>query len=201
MSSEKSPDISAVTLETLGIHLLFGDVDTSTMKDAISFIIKANAVSDDDITLMINTLGGSVNDGFALIDIMEASRLDIRTVSMGNIMSMGTLIMSAGTKGKRVILKNSAVMTHQFSSYSIGKYHELVAVQKSFEYTRLQMVNHFLRTTKMNEKQINDVILGKTDRYLSPSECKKFGLIDHIVDELPELKVDFASKNLRTLKP
>lgn len=53
-------------------------------------------------------------------------------------------------------------------------------------------MTHFKRHTKMTEKQIVDVLFSPTDRYLSPAECKKFGIVDHIVDELPELNLDLS---------
>ena len=181
-----------ISLESLGTHLLFGPVDTDSIRGAVEFILKANILQNSDITLAINTVGGDCSDGFALIDVMEASRLHVRTLGMGNIMSMGMLVMCAGAKGKRVMLKNSSAMAHQFHSWTEGKFHELMSTQKAFEYLRTQMVTHFLRHTKMNEKQINDIMFGPTDRYLSPSECKKLGIVDHVVDELPELNLDLS---------
>ena len=185
-------DFNDISLESLGAHLMFGEVHTDTMKEAINFILKANIIFNDDITLVLNTVGGETSAGFALIDIMEASRLHVRTVGMGNIISMGMLLICAGHKGKRFMLKNSCAMAHQFSGWSEGKFHELMSTQKAFEYLKTQMVTHFLRHTKMSEKQVMDIMFGPTDRYLSPSECKKFGIVDHVVDELPELNLDLS---------
>ncbi len=197
-------DFNDISLESLGVHLMFGEVNLDTMKDAIKFVLKANMLYNDDITIVLNTVGGDTADGFALIDVMEASRLHVRTVGMGNIMSMGMYIICAGYKGKRVMLKNASAMAHQFSGYTHGKFHEIVSTQKAFEYLKVQTITHFKRHTNMTEKQILDIMFGPTDRYLSPSECKNFGLIDHVVDELPELNLDLGptrAASLRSRRP
>ena len=185
-------DFNDISLESLGTHLMFGDVETSTIKDAIEFVLKANMLYDDEITIVLNTVGGDTSEGFALIDVMEVSRLPIRVIGLGNIISMGMLIMCAGTQGKRIMLKNSCAMAHQFHTSMEGKFHELMSTQKSIEYLRTQMISHFKRNTKMSEKQISEVLFGPTDRYLTPAECKKFGIIDHVVDELPELNLNLS---------
>ncbi len=178
-----------VSIESLGIHLLYGDVDTESMKAASAFIIKANMVNqtDDELTIFVNTVGGNCYDGFALIDLMSISRLPIRTVGLGSIVSMGVLIACAGTKGRRVMTRNSEVMAHQFAGSTHGKFHELVAATKANMYLEHQFVQHFLRHSSMNEKQIRDVMFGPSDRWLSPAECKKFGLIDSVIDQLPDI--------------
>lgn len=179
-------DFDIVSLDSLGVHLLFGEVDNWVIKDAVTFVLKANLLLQDDITIVLNTVGGDVAEGFGLIDVMEASRLNIRTVGMGNIISMGMLIICAGTPGKRVMMKNTTAMAHQFNSYATGKFHELIAQNESNLYTKEQFIIHFQKHTKMTKKQIEDIMFGKSDKYLSPAECKKYGLIDKIVDELPK---------------
>lgn len=181
-------DLNSFSLETLGTHMFFGEVDTLSVHRAIDFILKTNIIYRDrrELTLILNTTGGSCYDGFALIDVMEASRHGIKTVGMGNIVSMGVLILCAGEKGKRVMTRNTQVMAHQFYGGLEGKFHEIISAYKSELYLEQQFLSHFLRHTKMNEKQIRDVMFGPSDRWLSPTECKKFGLVDHVIDELPE---------------
>lgn len=199
ISSERI-DFNDISIESLGVHILFGGVDGESMKDAVTFLLKANILFKDDVTLVVNTVGGDTSEGFALVDVMEASRLPIRTVGMGNIMSMGILILCAGTKGKRIITKNSTVMAHQFAGNTSGKFHELISTHKSMEYLKEQFMIHFRRHTKMTEKQINDILFSPTDRYLTPTECKKFGIVDHIVDELPDLNLDLSPTRASSLK-
>jgi ATP-dependent Clp protease protease subunit len=181
-------DFNEISLESLGSHLIFADVDEQSMKDAVTFILKANQIfPKQELTLFVNSVGGEVADGFALIDIMDLSRLPIRTVSSGRIMSMGVLIASAGHKGKRVMTRNCEVMAHQFWGTIEGKFHELLAQTKALQYTQHMFMQHFLRHSEMSEAQIKDILFGPTDRWLTPQECKEFGLIDEIVDELPPI--------------
>lgn len=156
------------------------------MKDAVTFLLKANQLfTNQELTLFVNSVGGIVSDGFSLIDIIDLSRLPVRTVSSGTIMSMGVLIACAGHKGKRIMTRNCEVMAHQFADEISGKFHEIVAKTKALEYTQHQFVEHFKRHSTMTEEEIKDVLFGPTDRWLTPQECKQFGLIDQIIDELP----------------
>ena len=181
-----------ITLQSLGAYMLFGGVDQNTAWEACEFIIKANMLqlADNPLTFIINSEGGHVNDGFAIIDVMETSRLPVQTVGTGLIASMALLILSAGHKGTRTITKNTEIMAHQWMGGMEGKFHELMAVTN--EHIRLKglFVDHFKRHSSMNEKQINDVLFAPSDRWLTPLECKKFGLVDRVSDylEVPEIQ-------------
>lgn len=174
--------LDAISLNMLGAHLLFGEINTPSVYSAVNFIIKSNFVFDDktQLTMLVNSPGGSVSDGFALIDVMETSRLDLNTVGIGQVASMGVLIVAAGTKGKRVITKNTEIMAHQFSTMVYGKYHELVASQKYHEQLEKTFIEHFMRHTTMTEKQIKDIMFSTTDRWLTPKEAKKYGICDEV---------------------
>jgi ATP-dependent Clp endopeptidase proteolytic subunit ClpP len=178
-------DINDISLETLGMHIIFGEIDTNTMKDAISFVLKANTLYDTPISLILNTVGGSTSDGFALVDLMSMSKIPVHTVGVGDIMSMGVLILSAGTKGQRTITRNATVMAHQFTNTIEGKFHEIESSYSSMVRLKNKFIQHFKRHSTMTDKQINDIVFGPTDRYLTAAECKKFGLVDEIIDELP----------------
>lgn len=174
--------IDSITLQSLGAHMLFDEIDSESAKSACEFIIKANYIfsKDEVLTLLVNSQGGQMYDGFSIIDLMETSRLKIQTVGVGMIASMATLITSAGTKGMRIMTKNTFVMTHQFSTAFEGKYHELVASREHDDELQARSVQHFLRYTKMTEKQIRDIFLGKSDKYLTAKEALKYGICDRI---------------------
>lgn len=173
----------AISLASLGAHLLFGEIEENASYRACDFIIKSNMILDvDSLTLLINSPGGAVSDGFAIIDTMETSRIPIQTVGVGLIASMGVLVASAGSKGSRIITKNTEIMAHQFSSLVHGKYHDLVASQKFHQKLETQFINHFRKHSSMSDKQIRDIMFSPSDRWLSPAEAKKFGLCD-IVSE------------------
>jgi len=172
------------SLEALGVHQFFGEVDEDKARDACEFILKSNLVSKNlsTLTLVLNTVGGECGEGFAVIDVMDTSRIPVATVGIGNIMSMGVLLLSAGQKGYRTITKNTEVMAHQFAGYFAGKQHELLATQASYKMLEEKFFKHFLRHSKMSEKQIRDVLFSPSDRYLTPTECVRYGLVDRVVD-------------------
>lgn len=171
------------SLESMGCHLFWSEVDADSSRAACEFIIKSNLLRQHDpITMLINSVGGECGEGFAVIDLMDTSRIPISTVGTGSIMSMGLLLVSAGTHGLRSLTKNTEIMAHQFSGYFSGKQHELIATQTAYTLLEAKFVKHFERHSTMSEKQIRDVLFSPSDRYLTPQECKSFGLVDRIVD-------------------
>ena len=181
-----------ISLESLGSFMLFGPIDGNTAFATCDFVIKANMLRQNlqPLTFLINSPGGDVNDGFAIIDCMETSRLPIQTVGTGIIASMALLILSAGEKGNRVLTKNTQVMAHQWMSGIEGKFHELMAVTNEHLRLKQMFIDHFRRHSSMTEKQINDILFSPSDRWLTPTECKKYGLVDHVTEylEVPEEK-------------
>lgn len=194
-----------VTLESLGAHMFFGEVDVNTSHAACDFILKNNLYSRETkpITMFLNTCGGEASEGFAVIDVMETSRMPIATVGIGQQSSMGVLLISAGAHGMRSITQNSEVMAHQFAGYFGGKRHELIATNRAFELLERRFIRHFLRHSSMTEKQIRDVLFSPSDRYLTPAECKRFGLVDHIVQfaSVPSISVKTTARKSKTRGP
>lgn len=176
--------IDNISLHSLGAYMFFDEVDSDSAKGLCEFIIKANYIfpKEQPLTILVNSGGGEMYDGFAIIDLMETSRLKIQTVGIGMIASMATLITTAGTKGMRTMTKNAFVMTHQFSTYFEGKYHEVLATRDHDDELHMRCIQHFLRHTKMTEKQIKDVILGSSDKWLTAKEALKYGMCDKIQD-------------------
>lgn len=172
------------SLEALGVHQFFGEVDTDKAQVACEFILKSNILFRDRsvLTIVLNTVGGECAEGFAVIDVMQTSRIPVATVAIGNIMSMGVLLLSAGAKGHRLITKNTEVMAHQFAGYFHGKQHELIATQTAYQLLEQKFFQHFLHNSKMTERQIRDVLFSPSDRYLTPEECVKYGLADKVVE-------------------
>lgn len=174
--------IDDISLHQIGAYMFFDEVDSDSAKGLCEFIIKANYIftKEQVLTVLVNSPGGQCYDGFSIIDLMESSRLKIQTVGIGMIASMATLITSAGTKGLRVMTKNAFVMTHQFSTYFEGKYHEVIATRDHDDELHARFIQHFLRHTKMTEKQVKDVILGPSDKWLTAKDALRYGMCDRI---------------------
>ncbi len=175
-----SSPIDTLSLASLGTYMFFEEVDADSIKPVCEFIIKANFVFDKEmpLTLIINTPGGNAYDGFALIDTMDTSKLVIQTVAIGHVCSMGAIIFTAGTPGKRIMTRNSYMMLHQFSDYGEGKYHEFVAHREHQDDLHNRFVKHLTSRTKLKEKQVREIFLGKNDKWITANEALKMGLCD-----------------------
>jgi len=181
---EESLTMDKFSLQSIGAYMLFRDINEETAEDLCQFIIKANYIFPDEqpLTLLINSPGGNVYDGFGIIDLMESSRLKIQTVAIGMVASMAAMIFTAGAKGRRIMSRNSFIMTHQFYQGMEGRYHEFVAQRDHDDEIHHRFVEHFTRHSKMNEKQIKDVLLNSSDKWISAKDALKYGLCDEVRD-------------------
>ena len=145
-----------------GIKIFMGDVNMKTMEPIIEWILAANLSwkkNQKELTLAICSPGGDLNACFALIDVMQGSRIPIRTVGMGMIASCGLLMFISGTKGKRILTPNTSILSHQYSWGSYGKEHELFATVREYELTTERMVNHYKKCTGLKDGMIREKLL------------------------------------------
>lgn len=176
-----------LSLLSNSVHFLTGVIHEMNIEQTIKWIIYENLnTSDDDknkkvLTLYINSPGGSLNDALALIDVMRASKLRIRTIGMGQIVSAAFLIFSAGTKGDRYIFKNTSIMCHQFSGEIYGKHHDIKAHIKEFELSNDRMLNVLQDTTGLDIQTIKNKLLPPTDVWLTPKELIKLHVADKLI--------------------
>ena len=134
---------------------------------------------DKDISLYINSPGGSVYAGLGIFDTMEFIKPDVQTICVGMAASMGAFLLAAGAKGKRYSLPNSRIMIHQPSGVSRGMASDIAIQAKEIQDLK-QLLN-----TVLAEKtgQSLETIARDTDRdnYMSPSQALEYGLIDRIL--------------------
>jgi ATP-dependent Clp protease protease subunit len=167
---------------TSGVYLLFGEIDSEKILECCGWIITENSSENppDVLNLVINSPGGSLTDAFALISIMQGSRIPIRTVGIGEVASAGLLILMSGTNGLRTIDKTAEIMSHHFSAGSTGTYHELQNISKQYSAVDARIVNHYKKCTKLTEKEIRERLIPTHDVYLTAKEAVKLGLADTI---------------------
>lgn len=171
------------TLEEYGIFPLFQEIDEDSMEEAVRFILEANLnKKHDELTLIINSCGGSCHDGFALIDIMAGSKIPVRTVGIGALASMGLTIFIAGEKGKRTLTPNTLIMSHQWAGGVEGKEHELLAAFKHHQMLRDKMVKHYRKHTGLSDTDVKKYLFPASDVFLTAQEAKKLGLCDIVKD-------------------
>ena len=176
--------LDSITLGDLGTYMLFEEIQPESIRDACEFIIKANYVykSNEPVTLMINSPGGDVYDGFALIDLMQSSRIKVQTVAVGLVASMGALIFTAGAKGNRVMARNSYMMLHQFHQHMDGKYHELIAHRSHEDRLHAKFIDHFVQNSNLGKEEVQRLLLNAADTYIEPKDALRMGLCDIIQD-------------------
>ena len=168
-----------------GIYVFMGEVDEDSIKPIIEWILVENHVAKKkkkELLLMINSDGGCMEDAFALIDVMNASSIPIKTVGLGSVSSSGLLIFLAGAKGRRMLTPNTSILSHQYSWGSDGKSHELFAITKEFNLAQKRMVAHYMATTGLDENTIKTKLLPPSDVYLSAEEALELGICDFISD-------------------
>ena len=147
---------------------------------------------DKDISLYIHCPGGVISAGFAIYDTMQLVRCDVATICVGLAASMGTLLLCAGTKGKRYALPNATIHMHQPLGGAQGQAADIAIAAK--EIIRMQ---EKLRTIIANHTgQPLDKVAKDTDRdfYLSAEQAVEYGLVDEILAKDESLKEDKESK-------
>lgn len=136
---------------------------------------------DKDIQFYINSPGGSVSDGLMILDTMDYIKPDVQTIGMGMCASMGAVLLTGGTKGKRFMLPNAEVMIHQPLGGMQGQASDMIIAAEHVTKTR-QILNSILQ--RQTGRSLNE-IERDTDRdnWKSAQEAIAYGLIDHVMDK------------------
>tara|TARA_B100000242_G_scaffold106519_1_gene73815 strand:- start:13244 stop:13831 length:588 start_codon:yes stop_codon:yes gene_type:complete len=167
-----------------GYYYMADNFTYESTKPIVQWIIEKNLAPTQErpkeLTLIINSPGGSVHAAFALIDTMKGSAIPVKTVGLGLIASCGVLTFMAGAKGKRILTPNTSILSHQYSWGSSGKEHELFARVREFELSTERMLAHYKKCTGLSEKKIREILLPPEDKWLSAKEAVEYGIADKI---------------------
>ena len=139
-----------------------------------------------DISLYINSSGGSVTSGLAIYDTMQYIKPDITTVCIGQAASMGSLLLGAGTKKKRYALPHARIMVHQPSGGVQGRASDIQIHANEILTVRKMLNEIYVHHTGQNIKKIEEYL--DRDSFMGPEEAKTFGLIDRIVNKREDIK-------------
>ena len=175
---ERSYDIYSRLLEDR-IIFLSGEIDDAVANTVVAQLIYLEAKDPQkDISLYINSPGGSVSAGLAIYDTMNYIKCDVSTICIGMAASMGAFLLSSGAKGKRFALPNSEIMIHQPLGGAQGQASDIKIAAEHILRTK-QKLNEILA---QNSGKPLSVIERDTDRdnYLSANEAKEYGLIDKV---------------------
>ena len=175
---ERAYDIYSRLLKNR-IILLSGEINDDTANVVIAQLLYLDSASNDDISLYINSPGGSITSGMAIYDTMNFIKSDVSTICVGMAASMAAFLLSCGKKGKRYCLPNSEVMIHQPLGGVKGQATEIDIVAKRIISLRNKLNSILAKNTKKSLKQIEK----DTDRdyYMNATEALDYGIIDEIL--------------------
>ena len=178
---ERSYDIFSRLLNDR-IIMLNEEVNSTTASLVVAQLLYLEGQDPNkDISLYINSPGGSVTDGLAIYDTMQYIKCDVSTICMGMAASMGAFLLAAGTKGKRYALPNSDIMIHQPSGGARGQATDIEIHTKHILHTK-QKLNEILAK---NTGQPIEVIANDTERdnFMTAQQALEYGLIDKVIDK------------------
>ena len=161
------------------IIFLGSEIDSEVANIVTAQLVYLEAMSDDDITFYINSPGGSIVDGLAIYDTMQSIKPDIKTVCVGMAASMGSILLVAGTKGKRKILPHGKVLIHQPWGGTSGTADDMTIEINEINKDKENLYNILSKHTgKSVEEIIKD---SQRDFWLNAEEALTYGCVDEII--------------------
>ena len=163
------------------IIIINGEINNDAANSVIAQLLFLDSLSNDDISLYINSPGGSVTDGMAIYDTMNFISSNVSTIGMGMCASMGAFLLSSGEKGKRYALPNTEIMIHQPLGGAQGQATEIKIAAEHILKTK-DKLNKLL---SLNTGKEISVIEKDTDRdnFLTSNEALDYGIIDKIINK------------------
>lgn len=175
---EKAYDIYSRLLKER-IIFISGEINDDLSSIVISELLYLDSLNHDDISIYINSPGGSVTSGLAIYDTMNFVKSEIKTIGIGTCASMGAFLLSSGTKGKRFALENTEVMIHEVLGGSQGQATEIKIQVDHILHLREKLNKILAKNTNQTLKKINKDT--NRDYYLSATEALNYGIIDEII--------------------
>lgn len=176
---ERSFDIYSRLLRDR-IVMVSGPIDTAMANTVVAQLLFLESENPNaDISLYLNTPGGEVNAGWAIMDTMQYIKPKVTTIGMGLVASMGSVLLAAGEKGKRFVLPNTQIMIHQPLAGTQGQVTDMEIHVANFKHTKETLIKQMSEFTGRKEKEIFDAM--ERDNWMDAEAAKKFGLIDGIL--------------------
>ena len=176
---ERSYDIYSRLLQDR-IVFLGGEIDSNMANLIVAQLLFLEADDPDkDISLYINSPGGSVTAGMAIFDTMRYIKAPVSTICIGMAASMGSLLLTAGTKGKRIALPNSEIMIHQPLGGAQGQASDVAIHAEHLLKTRTKLNRILSECTGQPIERIEQDV--ERDHFISAQEALEYGLIDNII--------------------
>jgi ATP-dependent Clp protease protease subunit len=191
-AKEELPSLESLLMESkreIRTMALFGDVDEEKSLDLIVGMLTLTEFTEkeppyDPIKFYISTYGGSADEMFSIYDMMSLlkAQCEIHTIGLGKVMSAGTLLLAAGTKGKRKIGRHCRVMIHAVAAGSAGELHDIENEMKSIKHIQELYINALARETSMTKRTIQKLLDRRVNVYLTAQEAVEYGIADEIIN-------------------
>lgn len=175
---ERSYDIYSRLLKNR-IIMLAGEVNDAMASNVVAQLLYLDSISHDDISLYINSPGGSITSGMAIYDTMNFIKSDVSTICVGMAASMGAFLLSSGASGKRFALPNSEIMIHQPLGGAQGQATEIQIAAEHILKIKKRLNNILAKNTKKSLKTIEKDT--ERDHFLDANEALDYGLVDKII--------------------
>ena len=175
------------SIDEKGIYYFTSIVYQGSCQNAIEWIVRKNMLPKEDqpkkLTIVLTTPGGCVYSCFGLLDTMKSSTIPIHTIGTGLIASCGVLLFLGGEK--RTLSPNTSVLSHQFSTSTAGKEHDIRAEMVEFDIIADRIISHYEGATGLDRDVIQEKLLPPSDVWLTTDECLEYGIAHKV--KIPKL--------------
>ena len=177
-NNEKAYDIYSRLLKDR-IIILSGEINDTTSNIVIAELLYLDSINHNDISIYINSPGGSVTSGMAIYDTMNFIKSDVSTICVGMAASMAAFLLSSGEKGKRYVLPNSEVMIHQPLGGAEGQATEIKIAAERILKLKDKMNKLLSKNTNQSLKKVSKDT--ERDHFLTAEEALEYGIVDKIL--------------------
>jgi ATP-dependent Clp protease protease subunit len=177
---ERSFDIYSRLLRDR-IVVVGGEIEPAMANSIVAQLLFLESENPNaEISMYINSPGGDVSAGWAIMDTMQYIKAPVSTIGMGLVASMGSVLLAAGEKGKRFALPNTSIMIHQPLGGFQGQVTDVEIRVKKMQRTKQTLIKQMAEFTGRKEKELFEAM--ERDNWMAPDEAKEFGLIDGILE-------------------
>ncbi len=181
--TERAYDIYSRLLKDR-IIILNGEIDDNLSNTIVAELLYLDSLGHDDISLYINSPGGSITAGMAIYDTMNFIKSDVSTICIGMAASMAAFLLSSGTKGKRYSLPNSEIMIHQPLGGAQGQATEIKIAAERILKSKTKLNQILAQNTGKSIRQISKDT--ERDKFMNSNEALNYGLIDQILTTIQD---------------
>ncbi len=177
---ERSFDIYSRLLRDR-IIVVGGEIEPTMANSIVAQLLFLESENPNaEISMYINSPGGDVSAGWAIMDTMQYIKAPVSTIGMGLVASMGSVLLAAGEKGKRFALPNTSIMIHQPLGGFQGQVTDVEIRVKKMQRTKKTLIKQMSEFTGRKEKELFEAM--ERDNWMCPQEAKEFGLIDGVLE-------------------